>query len=292
MIALVIFILSSSSLFLIFRGMGNHRDPLQVLMFNYFFCMIFSLADVLLSGSHRFFFNGFSVWMPFAACLGVLYLLNFSLTEKTVRFSGAAVSSVAAKLSLVLPFCYTLILQQQIPDGFSMAALLICLPAIILISGKSQSPASENQSSATWILPGAVFIGSGLTDIFTQWLNQALVPQADAAGMVLLVFTAAFFSALGLMLFRQFKTGKSIDFSTVLPGFLLGLPNFISYKSILASLNAFHHQGNLVFPVANLGVIVFTTLVSTFWFREKLSRQNMTGIFLAILALILFFQKG
>ena len=272
--------------------MEKGRDVLPVLMFNYFFCMLFSFADVLLSGSHRFFFNGFSVWMPFAAGLGALYLLNFSITEKTVRFSGAAVSSVAAKLSLVLPFCYTLILQQQIPDGFSMAGLLICLPAIILISRKSQSPASENQRSATWILPVAVFLGSGLTDIFTQWLNQALVPQADAAGMVLLVFTAAFFSALGLLLFRNLRSGHGLDFSAAVPGFLLGLPNFISYKSILASLNAFHHQGNLVFPVANLGVIVFTTLVSTFWFREKLSRQNMAGIFLAILALILFFQKG
>lgn len=292
MIALFIFILSSSSLFLIFRGMEKERDALPVLMFNYLFCSLFSLADVLYNDHEAFLFNDFSSWMPFAAGLGALYLLNFSITEKTVRFSGAAVSSVAAKLSLVLPFSYTLLLQGQLPDGFSVAGLLICISAIVLISGKSKPAASEKNSAVAWILPVAVFTGSGLTDIFTQWLNQALVPQKDASAMVLVVFAAAFFSALCLLLVQNFRTGKSLDFSAAVPGFFLGLPNFISYKSILASLNAFHHQGNLVFPVANLGIILVTTLASTLWFHDKLSCRNLAGIVLAMLALVLFFQKG
>ena len=287
MLALLLFVISSSSLFLIFRGMSKGRDPLPVLMCNYLFCSVFSFIDYRLSAGTDALFPEAVTWMPYAAVLGFLYLLNFSFTEKTVRQSGAAISSVATKLSLVLPFFYTLFLQQQLPSLRSAAGLLFCLVSIVLISLKSD--ASE-KTGGSRLFPLLIFLGTGFTDVLTQWLNQALVPPGEAPFMVFVVFSAAFISALLLFAFRCRSGESNLNSSDFRTGFWLGLPNFISYKSILAALSAFHHQGNVVFPLANLGVILVTTLVSILYFRDKPGRWNIIGIFLALLALWCFFQ--
>jgi len=287
MLALLLFVLSSSSLFLVFRGMSKGRDPLPVLMCNYLFCSIFSFADYGLSAGSDALFPQAGTWMPYAAVLGFLFLINFSITEKTVRQSGAAISSVATKLSLVLPFFYTLFLKEQLPGLRSASGLLLCMASIVLISLK---PDASEKKGGSRLYPLLIFLGTGFTDVVTQWLNQALVPPGQAPFMVFVVFSAAFVSALLLFAFRCRRGESNLKSSDFRTGFLLGLPNFISYKSILAALSAFHHQGNVVFPLANLGVILFTTLVSILYFRDKPGRWNIIGIFLALLALWCFFQ--
>lgn len=291
MLPLLAFILSSSSLFLIFRGMDKRRDALQVLLFNYLFCTFFSTIDYIISpGIVGQKINSIPDWAPFAAGLGVLYLINFSLTEKTVRICGAAVSSVATKLSLVLPFFYTLMLKGEMPSIQSLAGLFLCILAIILASERSKNNSTIGEGPG-WFLPLLIFLGTGFTDVLTQWLNQTMVPPSQGPLMVLVVFAFAFLSSSLMLVLKLSRKKSQFQFSTVWPGFLLGLPNFISYKSILAALSAFHHQGNVVFPMANLGVILLTSMASILYFRDQAGGRKLAGILLALIALTFFFQK-
>ena len=109
---------------------------------------------------------------------------------------------------------------------------------------------------------------------------------------MLFVFSGAFSAALILTLIRSFQGKTVLGLNHAVPGFLLGLPNFISYKSILAALESFQHQGNVVFPIANLGVIILGSLVSVIYFRDTLSRWNLAGILISCLALVLLFRQG
>ena len=290
MLALLIFILSSSSLFIVFRGLGKDRDPLQVILWNYFICTILSLFDTLMKGGLPS-TSPLLTWLWPAFGLGMLFLINFSFTEKSVRSMGLSVSTVASKLSLILPFFFSVWLNGNSPGWKSWTGLLFCLLAIFLSSLKTDSVKIKTGFSLNWLLPVAIILGTGLTDILTQWLNQVLVPNAESAAFVLSVFAGAFISALLLSIFRIFRNEMKFDASHFLPGFLLGLPNFISYKSILAALDAFQHQGNVVFPVANLGVIILSSLVSAFYFKDAFSRWNLAGIGLACLALLMLYQR-
>lgn len=291
MIPLLLFILSSSSLLLIFRSLDKSKDALQVLLFNYLFCTIFSFTDLAVQRQTWVPVPASFSWMPLAAGLGALFLINFSLTERTVRLAGASVSSVATKVSLVMPFFFTLVIRGETPSLKAVSGLLLCFAAIVLCSGQSGKEAKTNGSFLFWLLPFSVFLGTGVTDILSQWLNQTQVPPADSDLLILLVFFAAFLSSLIYAMFRARPGSPVLQFSHAGTGLVLGLPNFISYKSLLAALTAFHHKGNVVFPIANLGVIVFTTLVSALVFREKLSRKNLIGILLALISLALFFQN-
>lgn len=289
MLALVIFIISSSSLFIIFRGLGNDRNPLQVILWNYFFCTLLSAFFAFWENSIPA--SGFgSEWLWPALGLGALFLLNFSFTEQSVRRMGLSVSSVATKLSLILPFFFSLHLNGVSPGWLSWTGLLLCLSAIILSSFKPDSDKKKPGFSWNLLLPVSIFLGTGLTDILTQWLNQVLVSPSDSAAFVLFVFAGAFASALCLSIFKIAAGSMKFQPADILPGFLLGVPNFISYKSILAALDAFHHQGNVVFPVANLGVIILSSLVSFLYFRDAFSKWNLAGIALACLALFMLYQ--
>ena len=292
MLALLLFVLSSSSLFLIFRGLSPARQPLLVLMFNYFFCSLFSFMNVWMEGSLNLQGMASAQWLPYALALGAGYLLNFSLTQKTVREVGASLASVATKLSLVLPFFFTLWVQKKEPGMLAIFGLLICLLSIVLCSYRKEDSINEKSGILIWMLLPAIFLGTGLTDVLTQWMNQNLVPAAQEPQMVFVVFSGAFLSAAILVLYRLGQGHISFRVADAWPGFWLGLPNFLSYKAILAALSAFQHQGNLVFPLANLGVIVCTTLVSAVWFRDRLHQLNYLGVLLALIALTLFLIAG
>jgi len=290
MLALLVFIFSSSSLFLVFRALDKDRDPLQVILFNYLFCILFSLFSGFQDNSIHFASIPESSWLLPSLGLGLGFLLNFFLTQQSIEKMGLGVSSVANKLSLILPFFFTLLMNGKEPGFRALAGLLLCIPAIFLSSGNGKSTTSGSRAAYYKLLPLAIFLGTGLTDILTQWINENLLAPEEEAAFVLLVFSGAFLSAGLLSLYRILKGQMVLSFRNLLPGFLLGLPNIISYKSILAALNAFNHQGNLVFPVANLGVIVLTGLVSFFYFKDKLSARNLAGMGLALLALLLLLE--
>ncbi len=290
MLALLIFIFSSTSLFLVFRSLGKGHDPLQVILFNYLFCILFSLLSGFQDNSIHLSSIPESSWLLPALGLGLAFLLNFFLTQQSIEKMGLGVSSVANKLSLILPFFFTLLMNGKEPGFRALGGLLLCIPAIFLSAGKGKSAAPGTQAAYYRLLPLAIFLGTGLTDILTQWINENLLSPEEEAAFVLMVFSGAFLSAGFLSIYRLLKGQMVLSFRNLLPGFLLGLPNIISYKSILAALNAFNHQGNLVFPVANLGVIVLTGLVSVLYFKDKVSNRNFVGMGLALFALLLLLE--
>jgi drug/metabolite transporter (DMT)-like permease len=161
------------------------------------------------------------------------------------------------------------------------------MAAIFLCDFKPEKKADGATPAFAWVLPLCVFLGTGITDILTQWLNQEMVPESSSGWMIMVVFMSAAATALVLLVFRRpFKIKRNSIFT----GFLLGLPNFISYKSILAALSSFHHKGDVVFPLANLGVIVCTSLLAALIFKDRLSRLNLIGLVLALFSLSLFFR--
>ena len=65
----------------------------------------------------------------------------------------------------------------------------------------------------------------------------------------------------------------------------LGIPNFLSFYTLLLALSAFGGNGALVYPIYNIGVILVAAAVAGFFFHEKLSTANRIGLGLAVLAI-------
>ncbi len=65
----------------------------------------------------------------------------------------------------------------------------------------------------------------------------------------------------------------------------LGIPNFLSFYTLLLALSAFGGNGAFVYPLYNIGVILLAALMAALFFRERLSTANKVGLVLAILAI-------
>ncbi|MBK7668019.1 MAG: hypothetical protein IPJ32_12200 [Sphingobacteriaceae bacterium] len=70
-------------------------------------------------------------------------------------------------------------------------------------------------------------------------------------------------------------------------GIILGIPNYFSIFFILKSLEANIFTSAQLFPVLNISNVVLTALVGFLVFKEKLSAQNLLGVLLAVISILL-----
>ena len=75
--------------------------------------------------------------------------------------------------------------------------------------------------------------------------------------------------------------------SNVIFGALVGMFNFGNILFYLKAHQDFSESPSTVFAGMNLGVIVIGSLVGVLIFKEKLSKKNIIGLFLALLAIVL-----
>ncbi len=287
--SLLLFILLSSALYINFRIFDSWKvDRLSVIGVNYLVCIL--LGIFVSPESIAFPENLFeSLWPFLALILGALFLTNFFLTGLTVEKLGLTISSVATKISLVIPFFFSLAIHSWRGFHFSaLVGLFFCGLAIWFVSRK-EGERVVLSGKAGW-LPLMIFLGTGITDVLSQWCNERLVPSGSQSQFVLLVFLGAFFATFLFWIGKGKSRNMKVSSKEIAAGVLLGIPNYYSYFFLLKALQDFNNQGDIVFPVGNLGVILTTTLVAALYFKDRLTRGNLLGILFSILSLFFIFS--
>ncbi|MCG3716521.1 EamA/RhaT family transporter, partial [Aliarcobacter butzleri] len=88
-------------------------------------------------------------------------------------------------------------------------------------------------------------------------------------------------------LFYIFIFKGKINFKYFFLGIFFGMLNFSNIYFYIKAHKAFAQSPTLVFITMNLGVIIGGTLIGRFYFKEKLYKSTIYGIFLAISSIIL-----
>ena len=91
----------------------------------------------------------------------------------------------------------------------------------------------------------------------------------------------------GLTLAVQIITGRQrFDMRAIPAGILIGIPNYFSIWTLVKVLAANQGNSSAIFPIVNIGIVLFSTMAALILFKEKLSKLNWTGVVLAIVAII------
>ena len=69
-------------------------------------------------------------------------------------------------------------------------------------------------------------------------------------------------------------------------GIGVGILNFGNILFYLKAHKALHNNPSTVFAAMNMGVIILGSIVGIVFFKEKLSKLNYFGIFLAIISIV------
>jgi len=99
------------------------------------------------------------------------------------------------------------------------------------------------------------------------------------------MFALALLVAFAMQLWRRAHGQMRFTARSALAGMLLGLANFGNILFYLRGHRALPQHPALVFASMNLGVVTLGALVGLLVFHERLSRLNLGGVALALLAI-------
>lgn len=284
---LLLTVVCSVLLGFIFKLFGRFGvDGFQAIVFNYITCFCCGWLHL---GHFPVQSEDFSTpWMPYALVLGLIFVSGFNMTALTVRHFGVTVGQIMQKMSILMTVPFAVLAYHESAGWVKILGFLFALASIVLVNWPSQQLLVEKSntpkhSNLLWI-PIATWILAGLLEVLlVRVQNEGFADMSDPTFIITIFGTAG---VLGLVLAILGWTSGRLQFAwkNVTAGIILGIPNYGSMLFILLALDS-GLEGSFVFPVANVSIIVVTTIGAVTLFREKLSRLNWLGIGLAILGI-------
>lgn len=261
-------------------------NNLQAIVFNYTVCVI---TGTFVNGS--FPVNSSLVkepWLPWALVMGCGFISLFNLAAYTVQKIGVAAATVAYKLSMVIPFVFSIYLYNEDATGLKIAGVAVALLAVWLTTRPAEKDKNKHKVSwMIWAMPLLLFVGSGLLDAMIKYVEQAFINPGNQDAYLITAFCVA--AAVGwLILFYLFSTGRQqFSAKALVAGICIGVPNYFSIWCLLGALKGYSGNSSAIIPINNMGIVLFTALVAWFVFKEKLSATNWLGIALSLGAIAL-----
>ena len=275
MINLIISILCSVSVGVLFKHIKAKTEINIFLITINYLCAI--IATYLCFHSEIDFSQ--PVYNSYIISLSILLPLVFILLSLSIRNSGIIKTDIAQRISLVIPIaCSYWIFNESIP-AFKWVGIMTGFIAFFFILNRGER---SNENNTVYLL--FVFFGYGIIDVlFKQVALQKNVPYILA---LFYIFCGCFIFALLITVIYFVKSKVIIKKSTFFYGLLLGVFNFLNIFFYLKAHQSFAGNPTTVFATMNFGVILLGTLIGAFYFKEKLSRKNMLGLALAVIAII------
>lgn len=275
-------ILFSTVILIVFKLANKFSIPvLPIILLNY---LVAFLLGGILAIPVRLDLDQILKILPFAMLIGALFIGLFFIVSQTTALSGMTITSIASKMSVIIPAGFSLIYYGESTGWIKLAGMITALIALFLSVYKRSD---RKIGWYFWVFPTILFLGNGILDSLLKYTQEEQLDHFNLYLFNSLVFGSALLIAFVLWMAQKSKWPKrSWSNKAVLLGSLLGVSNF---GSLFAMVNALKSpiDSSLVFFFNNTGVVLASTLLGILVFREKLSRLNLAGILLALLALFL-----
>jgi len=284
---LITSILLSTGIFVLFQRFqhwGVHT--FQAIVINYGVAAL--LGWNLAGGWNQFKTVWPAQWVIIALLMGGLFIYLFQLIAKSTQSIGVTVTSIAAKLSMVIPVALFLLFDPS--DSLTWQkgmAISLSIPAIILTSWKPEQRGKQRK----WLIPLIIFIGSGMIDLMFAGFSGSnfMTSVNDRYLFASLPLITAFICG---MVWWLIKSGKSSmnwfpNASTIASGLTLGVINFGSLYFLLETYDKVSIDRSAVMPINNLGIILASSACSLAILKESLFRRNYIGLILGMLSILL-----
>lgn len=284
MIFLLLSILSSSLIFVIFKLYNTYRiNTLQAIIINYFI----ACAVGLLLDSRPLYLLRIpqEAWFPGTLFLGFLFISVFYLAALTTQRNGLSVVSVASKMSLAIPVLFGIFFFGESAGVVKILGILLALGAVFLTSIKKKEAIDLDKKHL--LFPLLVFLGSGIIDTSIKYLETSYVAKEDVALFSSTIFGVAGTFGICVLVFQGIRGKLKITFRNVLGGIILGVPNFFSIYFLVLALRTEGFESSTIFPLNNVSIVLVSTLLGIFLFRERLILKNWLGIVLAICSILM-----
>lgn len=278
---LIAVVLLNTLLFSIFKLFPKFNiNALQAISVNYWVCVI---TGILVAGKGPV--NDVLVdqpWFISSLLLGVFLITLFNLIAYSTKKEGITATTIANKLSLMIPVVAAYFLYDEEIGWWKIAGLILSVPAVFLASYKK-----DRKQNINFLLPVVIFIGSGLMDTFMKYAQHHYLDNNEAQMLFSTMgFMVAALIGTGAVLFQVVRKSNQLHLKNVIAGIILGVPNYFSIYYFIRMVDSDFMQSSATIPVNNIGIVCTTTIVAIFLFREKATKLKLAGVLLSVIAIV------
>lgn len=212
--------------------------------------------------------------------LGLMFIVSFFAFARAVALAGTALATISSRLSVVIPTAASMIFLQEVPGQYQWPGYVLALLTLYLffLSIRDGAHQQVNWKGLTYLL--FVFIGIGIND-FSLKLFNAFRAAGENQLFLFSIFSSAFVYALLWIFFKKIR----LERRTVLRGAMLGIPNMFSSFFLIKALLVL--PAVVVYPMVNIGIILFTLAGAWLIWREQLNRFGVLALVSGAAAIIL-----
>ena len=274
MIALSLTIILTTILFLVFKEFQKRNiNTNQAITFNY---LTAALIALFIGDVNYNIYNLINTdWFYSTIALGIFFIVMFNIMAITTQKLGISISSMASKMSLIIPVIGAVIFQNASIGVYKILGIIIAIISVYLTFKKSGQTAKPT-------LAIILFLGAGILDM---WLDSIRNNFLSSIVDFNLFIVTVFFTAFSVGLIKVIWDRKKIIKKNIVAGIVLGVPNYFSIYFVLLALE--NLGGIYVFPILNIGVVLFSAIISWLFYQEQMSKTNWMGVILACLSILI-----
>jgi drug/metabolite transporter (DMT)-like permease len=228
-------------------------------------------------------------WLVWSIVIGCLFIGLFMLIAAATQKAGVAVASASNRLSLIIPFVFSVVYYREEASAGKIAGIGIILLAVVLIClpRKNQASSFKEARFTHIILPALIFVGSGLRDTTVKYVQQQYLGDRNQSFFLIFCFAFAAIFGLLFLVIRLATREEQFNKKSILAGIVIGIPAYFSFWCMVIFLSKYPRQSGVVIPIHNMAIVIVTTLLGLVFFKEKLSAVNWLGIGLSIAGILL-----
>lgn len=276
MLFLLLSIFCSVTVGVIFKKARRYEICLtQVIMWNYvfalLFCYLFFSPDIAAVDTAA----PWSIYIPLMLLLPSIFMF----LAASINRMGIVKTDAAQRLSLFIPILAAWFIFGEDFNLLKLIGLGIGFPAILLILSKK-----DENTNKDWLYPAVVLIGFGIIDVlFKQIALHTSLPYTTS---LFVIFCGSLAVITLIAVYEMLFQKQKFDIINFAFGSLVGIFNFGNILFYLMAHKEFSENPSTVFAAMNMGVIVLGSLAGIFLFKEKLSKLNFLGLFMALAAIV------
>ncbi len=274
-------------------------DTMQAILFNYVTGILVAWVPLFakqLSGGPAVVNPFAQSWIWLALLQGFFFMSGFIVMAQSTRHCGVALTTVAARASLVIPVVLSwIILAGPAPQWIPVVLVIVAL--VLIAFGKGSTGQKTGQTGKAYLLFFFVFLFYGIADFSLKAVQNTVSLQCgDDSALVSrqltaltgTIFLMAALLSLMVVVCRPKSQRRPFDGRAVVAGALLGLANLGCTTCILRSLTVL--PAGTFFPLYNIAIVILGTLAGILLFREKIRPLQFVGLAVAIVAIVIFFR--
>ena len=284
MIEIGLTILTFSAMLMIFKYFGIcNVNNLQAIVINYFTAGSLAIANAKFNGlDYNFYSIIYSDYLIPSLIIGTLFIITFNLVAFGTQKIGIAVTTVANKMSMIIPVLFGLILFNEDKNILKITGIILALFAIYFSSTNKGKLSFDKKYLLIIIL---IFIGQGFADGTLNWVQKYRIDSSNTQQFFATTFLIAGLAGLMFMFLEKIKKNQPFELKSIYWGIILGIPNYLTLYFFIKSLQAGILESSQVFPIINMGIIICSAVGGIILFKEQLSKSNWGGILLALIAI-------